>query len=60
LPEQALFNQIHIAEKEKKMGEVISGMEAVYKPCLLLGEISLVVFAFMFFFLVLYMILGKI
>ena len=42
------------------MNEVISGMEYVYKPTLLLAEISLAVFGFMVLFFVIYLLLGKI
>jgi hypothetical protein len=42
------------------MNEVITGMEYVYEPTLLLAEISLVVFGVMIFFFVIYLLLGKI
>ncbi len=42
------------------MNEVLSGMEYVYKPTLLLAEISLAIFGFMVLFFVIYLILGKI
>jgi hypothetical protein len=42
------------------MGQVITGMDAVYAPTCLLAEIALCVFGFMALFFVIYLILGKI
>lgn len=42
------------------MNEVLTGMEYVYKPTLLLAEISLAIFGFMVLFFVIYLLLGKI
>ena len=42
------------------MVEVITGMEYVYSPTLLLAEISLAIFGFMVLFFVIYLLLGKI
>ena len=42
------------------MNNVISGMEYVYKPTLLLAEVSLAIFGFMVLFFVIYLLLGKI
>jgi hypothetical protein len=42
------------------MDKVIAGMDAVYQPTLILGEIALAIFGFMVLFFVIYLILGKI
>lgn len=42
------------------MDSVITGMDAVYHPTLILGEIALSIFGFMVLFFVIYLILGKI
>ncbi len=42
------------------MLEITTGMEYVYKPTLLLAEVSLAVFGFMVLFFIIYLLLGKI